>query len=772
MAKKWAEVVASPEYQGLSAPDKAAAQAQYFDQVVAPQLAPEDVDAAHTQFYQQHPIASQSAPQQTTDSASQADTGPLESAFNTVGEVAAGMGRQIAGIPVVAANAGIGFLNTIGQGVQQASNAITGENGQYQPIAPAGYGGLDKYLAPRGVEKVGSQIGAALVTAPLAGAEEVATTAAPALARFGNAIVRNAAGSLVPTLSEHTTGKDTDQALSDLAMNTLTGVGLEGLGSGVIKAGNATRRAIMGESRTADALREGRISNLSDDYQSIQDNKSLLAGKTPEQILSNPEIVNAFRKPGEGAAVPERLDSALRGMFGHEHANAMIEAAETGAAPKATSESWQPQLNARWNTPISEQVANNAGLNAQQEFAAIERNRPEISMQRLQELNEQYRKGGYSDPLFDSSLINPSIQVGKLSQGTLSRLGVGKGEALLMRGGEGLENNLFGLGQLSRYGNQKALDQAAYGADRDAATMAGRKTRGSQLAQDDYAAMAQQHDALTQQMQPVIDQYSSAQRRQQQLIDQLDQDLSPDELSAVHQELNNVTDEVRQLEPTATNARFTLDQSAADLAAQAEKARNMVKTSNAYNKAAKTGENYRSTRGMENREAGNLLEAEQLTSGGKTKGYNEENYTTQATPRELQEAREETAALAAKQKKGKSNVVSAAIGSGISGLHYMFNLATIIPHLVSVGFSRAHANAIMRDLERSGGKNLTGDEWRNLVGAAVESQTVKSGAESWSVGNREKNREKQASKVASRKKDINKMLNPSRSGGWSNPATR
>ncbi len=776
MPKQWAEVVASPEYQGLSAPDKAAAQAQYFDQVVKPQLSPADVDAAHAQFYQQHPIASQSAqnapqqaqPQQATTTQAEPNDGLTESeralysVFNTVGETAAGMGRQIAGIPVTLANAGIGVLNTVGNGLNMATNAVTGENNDYHPIPAAGYGGLDKYLEPRGAEKIGSQVGAALLTAPLAGAETVATEAAPVLTRLGNSVINNAAGSIVPTMSEHTTGKDSDQALEDLAMNTLTGVGLEGVGNGLIKAGSATRRAIMGQSREADALRESRIGNLSEDYQAIQANAPQLAGKTPQEILNNPQIVDSFRKPGETRAVPERLDSALRGMFGHDHANAMVEAAETGAAPKAASKDWQSQLDARWNTPISDQVAGNAGLNAQQEFGRLETTRPEISMQRLQELNEAYKAGGFNAPL-----INPSMQIGKLSEGTLSRLGVGKGEAMLQRAGEGLENNMFGLGQLTRYGNQKALDQAAYGTTNDAMKMAGRKTRGSQLAQDDYAAMSQQHDELSATMQPVVDQYNTVAKRQQQLLDQLDQPLKPDELQAVQQELTNVTDQLNQLEPAATNAQFMLDQSASELAKQAQKARDMVKLSNAYGKAAKQGDAYRSTRGMTNRESGNMLEAEELASGGKTKGYDESVYQQQETPRELQEAREETAAIAAKQKGSKGNVFSHAMGSGITGLHYATSLVTVVPHLLAVGYSRAHANAIMKDLERSGGKNLTGDEWREIVGSLVESQPAKAGAAGWNNQNAKQSESKQASRTASRQALINRLSNQKPSGkGW------
>ncbi|EHY6648639.1 hypothetical protein K4M64_004537 [Salmonella enterica] len=57
MAKKWSEVTSSPEYQNLSDSDKAAAQDQYFNDVVKPQLSPDDVQVARDQFYQQYPSA-------------------------------------------------------------------------------------------------------------------------------------------------------------------------------------------------------------------------------------------------------------------------------------------------------------------------------------------------------------------------------------------------------------------------------------------------------------------------------------------------------------------------------------------------------------------------------------------------------------------------------------------------------------------------------------------------------------------------------------------
>lgn len=202
---------------------------------------PDDVSQEEALAFidQQHGGSNAPTPQTPQEAPQQAQ--PDQSMFDQIGNVAAGMGRQLAGIPVSLANAGIGVVNTIGEGVQQASNAITGETGQYQPIARAGYGDLDKYLAPRGAEQIGSDIGATMLAAPAMGAEMVASETAPLIARVGTALGRNAAASVVPTMAQHTTGQDSSEALKDMALNTLAGTALEGVGN---KAIDLTRRVL------------------------------------------------------------------------------------------------------------------------------------------------------------------------------------------------------------------------------------------------------------------------------------------------------------------------------------------------------------------------------------------------------------------------------------------------------------------------------------------------------------------------------------------------
>ncbi|MGH5770760.1 lytic transglycosylase domain-containing protein, partial [Escherichia coli] len=54
MAKAWKDVIASPQYQALTEEQKAQAQAQYFDEVVAPK-AGDKADSARQQFFSAYP---------------------------------------------------------------------------------------------------------------------------------------------------------------------------------------------------------------------------------------------------------------------------------------------------------------------------------------------------------------------------------------------------------------------------------------------------------------------------------------------------------------------------------------------------------------------------------------------------------------------------------------------------------------------------------------------------------------------------------------------
>ncbi|MLU53264.1 hypothetical protein DRT11_23885 [Salmonella enterica subsp. enterica] len=262
MAKKWADVIASTDYQQLSDTDKAQAQQQYFDSVVKPNLSADQVGQAQEQFYNQYPVGSTNAPiangNQSANSATTPQEAPqeaqplpnsnpqptapepatepqsaLERGFNYVGNVAASGGRMIAGGVADVANVGVGALNLVGQGVQAASNAITGENGQYQPIAPAGYGELDQYLMPRGT---GEEIAASIpsyvvggeVVAPIKAAEN-----AGRVARVATSLVNQLPASITGALAENNQG-DAGAVAKSTALNAVAGATLEKVGGAAV----------------------------------------------------------------------------------------------------------------------------------------------------------------------------------------------------------------------------------------------------------------------------------------------------------------------------------------------------------------------------------------------------------------------------------------------------------------------------------------------------------------------------------------------------------
>ncbi|HID4300467.1 TPA: hypothetical protein ACXEZB_004389 [Escherichia coli] len=248
MAKKWSEVLASPQYQQLSGPDKAAAQAQYFDSVVAPQLSPDDVETAHAQFYQQYPVgsqASQEAPQQaqpTTQPNPQPNTptdatepqSALERGFNAVGQVAASGGRMIAGGVADVANVGVGIANAVGSAGAWAGKQLGIGDGTYQPIAPAGYGELDQYLMPRGT---GEQIAASIPAYALGGEVVAPLKAAEGAGRIASTATRLAnqlPAAITGALSENNQGTDAGKLASDVALNTVAGATLEKVGGAAV----------------------------------------------------------------------------------------------------------------------------------------------------------------------------------------------------------------------------------------------------------------------------------------------------------------------------------------------------------------------------------------------------------------------------------------------------------------------------------------------------------------------------------------------------------
>ncbi|EIW7310627.1 hypothetical protein MGP47_004428 [Salmonella enterica] len=191
------------------------------------------------------PTAPQEAPQQAQTqpatnplpNAPEPATEPqsaLERGFNYAGNVAASGGRMIAGGVADLANVGVGIANAVGSAGAWAGKELGIGNGEYTPIAPAGYGELDQYLMPRGT---GEQIAASIpayavggeVVAPLKAAE-----GAGRVARVATSLANQLPASITGAIAENNQGNNAAGLAGDVALNTLAGSTLEKVGGAAV----------------------------------------------------------------------------------------------------------------------------------------------------------------------------------------------------------------------------------------------------------------------------------------------------------------------------------------------------------------------------------------------------------------------------------------------------------------------------------------------------------------------------------------------------------
>ncbi|PIM52106.1 hypothetical protein CS062_16255 [Roseateles chitinivorans] len=120
MTKKWAEVIATPEFRALKPEDQEAARAQYFAEVVAPQVPKDQVDAARSQFDAEYGIGGSQV---------QAPAAPQRS---TGQEIARQLGltvrHSIAGLTALPGMA----ADVLGAAYNKTADAVAGENNGFR----------------------------------------------------------------------------------------------------------------------------------------------------------------------------------------------------------------------------------------------------------------------------------------------------------------------------------------------------------------------------------------------------------------------------------------------------------------------------------------------------------------------------------------------------------------------------------------------------------------------------------------------------------------
>lgn len=326
--------------------------------------------AAMIKNQQQPQEAAQAAPQQAqalpnTNPQPTATTQPteaqraLEQGFNKVGEVAATGGRLIAGGVADVANVGVGALNLIGQGVQAASNAVTGENAQYKPIAPAGYGEFDQYLMPRGT---GEQIAASIpsyvvggeVVAPIKAAEN-----AGRVARVATSLANQLPAALTGALAENNQG-DAQAVATSTALNAVAGSVLEKVGGAAVnKVRNLLPESLGGfsqaEKAAAVANPEYVQSVLQGGNQEAQQTfRAATTNEAGESILNPSQVLNADQGAkyiraeqrdltrGSNSEYAQRLQAQKEGESLLQAAqNTITPAGETGLLQQAAQDTTQ-----------------------------------------------------------------------------------------------------------------------------------------------------------------------------------------------------------------------------------------------------------------------------------------------------------------------------------------------------------------------------------------------------------------------------------------------
>ncbi|MGP6463296.1 hypothetical protein [Pantoea agglomerans] len=266
MAKPWKQVIASPQFQALSPEQKAAAQNQYFDEVVAPQ-AGGNSDAARQAFFSAYPTAAtlqekpealwQQAGSPNQEGATWGDA-PKPTRGQQIASGAAETGRAIlqagvnvANIPaeitdsIVSAGAWLGNKVGLGDGTYSAAPRLT-TAGIESAL------GLDKgTLTPQSDE--GRIFAEALPYLTPVGLERMATAAPTVAERIANLGARLTAENVTGALAANS-GTDPDGTfVGDLA----TGVAAGGVVGGLAKGVSAAARSFgqRGVQEAGDGLR-------------------------------------------------------------------------------------------------------------------------------------------------------------------------------------------------------------------------------------------------------------------------------------------------------------------------------------------------------------------------------------------------------------------------------------------------------------------------------------------------------------------------------------
>ncbi|HCC1100050.1 TPA: lytic transglycosylase domain-containing protein [Salmonella enterica subsp. enterica serovar Paratyphi C] len=253
MAKAWKDVIASPQYQALAPEQKAQAQEQYFNEVVAPQ-AGENAEQAKQAFYAAYPLPSVQ-PVETQQPVSQQQ--PQQSGFmSDLGEAVKETGRGLVQADVNVANIPASVADAVTSAAAWAGGKLGIGDGTYHPAPRVTTQGLEQdfglqqgALTPQTTE--GRVFAEALPYLTPAGIERAATQAPTLAGRIAQGATRLLAENAVGSLAANSAKDDAEALATDLGIGVLAGGAINAAGRGLGAAYRGVRGAIAPEAQQA-----------------------------------------------------------------------------------------------------------------------------------------------------------------------------------------------------------------------------------------------------------------------------------------------------------------------------------------------------------------------------------------------------------------------------------------------------------------------------------------------------------------------------------------
>ncbi|MGY9341452.1 lytic transglycosylase domain-containing protein [Citrobacter braakii] len=253
MAKAWKDVIASQQYQALAPEQKAQAQEQYFNEVVAPQ-AGNDAEQAKQAFYAAYPPPTAQQPVQQPQEPSQ----PQQQGgfMSDLGNAAAETGRGFLQAGVNLANIPASMADAVASAGAWAGQKLGIGDGTYQPAPRVTTQGLEQdfglqqgALTPQTTE--GKIFSEALPYLTPIGAERLAAQAPSIAGRVAQGASRLLAENSVGSLAANSERDNPEALATDIGTGVVLGGAINQLGRAAGAAYRGVRGTIAPEAQQA-----------------------------------------------------------------------------------------------------------------------------------------------------------------------------------------------------------------------------------------------------------------------------------------------------------------------------------------------------------------------------------------------------------------------------------------------------------------------------------------------------------------------------------------